>query len=87
MKIYTILGDFNISALDYETFQLLKTIQNSDELIVKKPTHLDGGGGLYVIMCIYAKCFQERKELMLFCDLLCLFAKLYISLRHILYLF
>ena len=61
MKIYTILGDFNISALDYETFQLLKTIQNSDEIIVKKPTHLDGGGGLLDHVYI-RKMFPRKKR-------------------------
>ena len=60
MKIYTILGDFNISALDYETFQLLKTIQNSDEIIVKNATHLAGGG--WLLDHVYIRKMFPRKK-------------------------
>lgn len=42
-KIYIILGEFNISTFDDETFQHLKNILNIYEMVVRQRTHLDGG--------------------------------------------
>ena len=56
-----ILGDFNINALDDETFQPLKNILNSYEMVVRKPTHLDGG----LLDNVYIRKMLLRKELVL----------------------
>ena len=56
-----ILGDFNINALDDETFQPLKNILNSYEMVVREPTHLDGG----LLDNVYIRKMFLRKELVL----------------------
>ena len=55
------LGDFNINALDDETFQPLKNILNSYEMVVREPTHLDGG----LLDNVYIRKMFLRKELVL----------------------
>ena len=56
-----ILGDFNINALDDETFQPLKNILNSYEMVVRESTHLDGG----LLDNVYIRKMFLRKELVL----------------------
>ena len=42
-QIHILMGNFNVDALDHGANQRLRDILESYDLIVSRPTHLDGG--------------------------------------------